>query len=111
MASTTALLRKIEAALAVQGAMLEALCEDAGITVNAIGEVAEPGPTRAELKAMSAVRLAKASGEAIDPEIDASGPARELAEKEGIDLASLTGSGAGGKITVTDVKAAIEASG
>lgn len=52
------------------------------------------GPSLAEMKA---------------PEVDATDAARRLAEAHGIALSTVSGTGAGGRITVDDVKAIIEA--
>ena len=47
-----------------------------------------------------------AENKAAEP--DATDAARELAESEGVELAGLEGSGQGGRITVDDVRAALE---
>ncbi len=48
----------------------------------------------------------KARGESV--EVDATSGATELAEEEGIDLASIEGSGKDGRVTKADVEDAIE---
>lgn len=49
---------------------------------------------------------APSENKAAEP--DATDAARELAEEEGVDLASVKGTGADGRITVSDVKAAAD---
>jgi pyruvate/2-oxoglutarate dehydrogenase complex dihydrolipoamide acyltransferase (E2) component len=48
---------------------------------------------------------------AQDSEVEATDAAQRLADENNIDLGSLTGSGADGRVTVNDVRAAIEARG
>ena len=48
-------------------------------------------------------------GQADEPdEVNATGDARELAEKEGVDLATVNGTGKNGRITKADVEKHLE---
>lgn len=44
----------------------------------------------------------------VKVDVSATAAARDLADQEGIDLTNLTGSGAGGKITINDVRKAVK---
>lgn len=46
--------------------------------------------------------------EPVEPEVDATDAARELAEAEGIDLTAVEGTGADGRIVLGDVRALID---
>lgn len=93
----------------------EAKAEAAGPGKVEGGESAPGVPPTAEEEAAEAASDPNAppAQEPADSEKDyeASSEAEELAEAEGIDLNSLEGSGADGRILVSDVRAAIEARG
>lgn len=74
-----------------------------------IAWVLEPGESLpAEVQAAEpASRTAEPSPSSTDTAIDATPVARKIAETEGIDLSSVTGTGAGGKVTRSDVETAL----
>ena len=73
-------------------------------------KVAEPAPKAAEAVQKSAPKVAdsapKANGSSPDDRLKVSPLARRLAEQKGVDLATLSGSGPGGRIIKADVDAA-----
>jgi len=69
---------------------------------------AEEAPLPAQTEKELPEAFPAADEEVIDPEVDATMAARELAEKEGIDLTKLSGTGAQGRITINDVRKAIK---
>ena len=78
------------------------------------GEEAAPAPAAAPAAAKEAAPAPAASAPAAAPAADgpaATPTAKKLAEANGIDLASITGTGPKGKITKEDVEAAITAGG
>lgn len=75
------------------------------------GEEAAPAPTAAPAAAKEAAPAPAASAPAAADGPAATPTAKKLAEANGIDLASITGTGPKGKITKEDVEAAITAGG
>lgn len=64
---------------------------------------AAPAPAQETPKSETAAPASEAAPAAEIPEVKATPVARKIAEGEGIDLSSLSGTGAGGKITKADV--------
>ena len=58
-----------------------------------------------------ALQPVEADKSAPPAEVDATDRARTLAAEHGLDLAGVSGSGSGGRVTVADVEAALEARG
>lgn len=74
----------------------------------------EPGSEAAKTEAVNPnpeVPDVEGAFSKADAKVSISSNAKELADKHGLDLAKIEGSGRDGKIIVSDVKAAIEAAG
>ena len=88
----------------------ESAAQDDAEEPAAAEKVAEPAPKAAEAVQKSAPKVAdsapKANGSSPDDRLKVSPLARRLAEQKGVDLATLSGSGPGGRIIKADVDAA-----
>ncbi|HYA98301.1 MAG TPA: dihydrolipoamide acetyltransferase family protein, partial [Methylomirabilota bacterium] len=73
------------------------------------GPVAVPSPPQRQAPAVAAAAAAPAPVRAEGERIHSSPLVRRLAKEHGIDLASVTGSGAGGRISKEDIEAVIAA--
>lgn len=67
------------------------------------------GPSADKSDPSSPPKVPTGSGSPTEKEPDATPAAARLANESGVDLALIKGTGAGGRITVTDVEASIEA--
>ncbi|MCB1236420.1 MAG: E3 binding domain-containing protein, partial [Verrucomicrobiae bacterium] len=100
-----------------EGILRHRVEEGAEVEIGAVIAVIEQGsvPDSTGLSAKTASEPEKAAetpsegaAEADDDEVRATPVARKIAEEEGVDLAAVAGSGAGGRITKADVLAAAD---
>ncbi len=79
------------------------------VTIETGGEVAVSPPASAHVPAAYASVAAPAATNVAPPSrVEAVPAARSLAKESGLDLATVTGTGPGGRITLEDVKAALQ---
>jgi pyruvate dehydrogenase E2 component (dihydrolipoamide acetyltransferase) len=102
MATSTALLKRLEQRLALIERYVIRLADDAGIDVSEsdLSRNLPAAPSRHELK--------YPSGPSKSEGFDATDSARELASEAGLDLSSVQGTGADGRITKGDVEKALQ---
>lgn len=103
MAVNTAILKRIDQRLAVIERYVVHLAAESGVEIpdDVIGRNLPKAPSRSELKFGGAP--------SVPDEIDATPSAEELAQEAGVDLSSVEGTGAGGRITKGDVEKALQA--
>ncbi len=103
-AGTIALLGAAEGAILPVGAVL--------VTINVSGEAAAPAPAVAHVPPAYATVAATAATTMAPPSrLEAVPAARLLARESGLDLSTVTGTGPHGRITLEDVKTALEGGG
>ncbi|QHF38176.1 Dihydrolipoyllysine-residue succinyltransferase component of 2-oxoglutarate dehydrogenase complex [Pseudomonas fluorescens] len=96
--------------LATADGVLGAIVKNEGETVlsdEVLGSIVEGGAAAAAAAAPAAAAAAPAAG--VDEDAIAAPAARKLAEENGINLASVKGTGKDGRVTKEDVVAAVEA--